>query len=100
MRRGDFVYAERMFRRVALLVPEKSDGAVGLTRALLALKDTNPAALWADYAVAIDPGNASPHLVRGDVYAAEGQLDQARREWQDAARLDPGNPEAQTRLHG
>ncbi len=100
VRRGDAVYAERMYRRVALLVPEKSDGAVGLARALLTLKEPGPAGRWADYAVSVDPGNAEPHLVRGDVYQAEGRLDQARREWQDAVRLDPANNDAQARLRG
>ena len=100
MRRGDPVYAERMYRRVALLMPEKSDGAVGLARALLTLKEPAPAARWADYAVSVDPGNAEPHLVRGDVHEAEGQVDQARRHWRDAARLDPGNPDVQARLRG
>ncbi len=97
-RRSDYVYAERMYRRVALLAPEKVNGAVGLSRALLALKEPGPAAKWADYAISVEPGNADPHLARGDVFAAQGLREEARREWELAVRLDPALPDALARL--
>jgi tetratricopeptide (TPR) repeat protein/DNA-binding NarL/FixJ family response regulator len=97
-RRSDYVYAERMYRRVALLAPEKVNGAVGLSRALLALKETGPAGKWADYATSVEPGNADPHLARGDVLAAQGLREEARREWELAVRLDPALPDALARL--
>ncbi len=98
VRRGDHVYAERMFRRVALLAPNKARGAVGLSRELLALQDIAPAEKWATYAAAIEPGNADPHIALGDVKKAQGQLEEARVFWEAAARLDPAHPELRARL--
>ncbi len=97
-RRKDWVYAERMYRRVALMQPERARGAVGLGRTLLALREVEAAERWADYAVAVEGGNASSWVMRGDVLAKQNKPNEAHAAWKRALELDPAHPEALERL--
>jgi Flp pilus assembly protein TadD len=98
LRRGDYLTAERGFRRAAVLEPKSSSAASGLSYALLQLGDTTAGVAWAERAVALAPRSSGARLALGDALAKAGDKQGAAREWRESALLDPGNREAQKRL--
>jgi Flp pilus assembly protein TadD len=98
LRRGDYLTAERGFRRACALEPKSSSAASGLSYALLQLGDTKAGVLWAERAVALAPRSSGARLALGDALAKAGDKLAAAKEWREAALLDPGNREAQKRL--
>jgi Flp pilus assembly protein TadD len=98
LRRGDYLMAERGFRRACALEPKSSSAASGLSYALLQLGDTTAGVAWAERAVALAPRSSGARLALGDALAKSGDKQGAAREWRESALLDPGNREAQKRL--
>jgi Flp pilus assembly protein TadD len=98
LRRGDYLTAERGFRRASALEPKSSSAASGLSYALLQLGDTKAGVLWAERAVALAPRSSGARLALGDALAKAGEKQLAAKEWRESALLDPGNREAQKRL--
>jgi Flp pilus assembly protein TadD/DNA-binding NarL/FixJ family response regulator len=98
LRRGDYLTAERGFRRAAVLEPKSSSAASGLSYALLQLGDTSAGVAWARRAVALSPRSSGARLALGDALAKTGDKAGAVSEWRESSLLDPGNREAQKRL--
>jgi Flp pilus assembly protein TadD/DNA-binding response OmpR family regulator len=98
LRHGDFVMAERGFRRAVVIEPKSSSAASGLAYALLQLGDVAAGVEWARRAVELTPRSSGARLALGDALAKSGDKGSAANEWREAALLDPGNREAQKRL--
>jgi Flp pilus assembly protein TadD/CheY-like chemotaxis protein len=98
LRRGDYLTAERGFRRASALEPKSSSAASGLSYALLQLGDTKAGVVWAERAVALAPRSSGARLALGDALAKAGDKVLAAKQWRESALLDPGNREAQKRL--
>ena len=94
----DFPRAERYFRRVAVLQPDRTEPAVGLARALLEQDDTGNAILWARRAVSLSPTNVGARVLLGDTLAKSGDTKGAEMEWLEAQRLEPANPQVSLRM--
>jgi hypothetical protein len=56
------------------------------------------AAAWMVRAVELDPENDGYHVILGDIYGAQRDVDLARREWERAISLNRGNRQARRRL--
>lgn len=95
---GDFVTAERGFRRALVLEPKSSSSASGLAYSLLELGDLAAGAAWARHAVELAPRSSGAHLALGDALAKSGDKAAASGEWREAVLLDPENHEAHKRL--
>ncbi|HTQ05904.1 MAG TPA: tetratricopeptide repeat protein [Polyangiaceae bacterium] len=98
LRHGDFLTAERGFRRALVLEPKSSSAASGLSYALLELGDGAAGVVWAKHAVELAPRSSGARLVLGDALAKSGDKTAAAGEWREAVLLDPANREAQKRL--
>jgi Flp pilus assembly protein TadD/DNA-binding response OmpR family regulator len=98
LRHGDFVTAERGFRRAIVLEPRSSSAATGLSYVLVQLGDVKSGVAWARRAVELAPRSSGAHLALGDALAKSGDKASAGTEWREAALLEPGNREAQKRL--
>ncbi len=98
LRHGDFVTAERGFRRALVLEPKSSSAASGLSYALLELGDVAAGVTWARHAVELAPRSSGARLALGDALAKSGDKAAAGGEWREAVLLDPANREAQRRL--
>jgi tetratricopeptide (TPR) repeat protein/DNA-binding response OmpR family regulator len=97
-RSANWVQAEKLYRRVALLQPEGAAGPVGLSRALLALQEPRPAAAWSKYATEIDPNGPDAWLAHGDARQALGDAAGARQAYERALELAPNHPLARQKL--
>jgi tetratricopeptide (TPR) repeat protein len=86
-RAGRFQDAIPSFRRVTELQPDSAWGYQMMGAAYHSLDDTANAI--APYQRAIALGNAKAHGNLGLVYFDMGRLEDALREWQEAARLEP-----------
>ncbi len=98
LRHGDFITAERGFRRATVLEPRSSSAASGLSYVLVQLGDVKSGVAWARRAVELAPRSSGAHLALGDALAKSGDKASAGTEWREAALLEPGNREAQKRL--
>lgn len=90
--------AERYFRRAAVLSTNGASAAVGMARALLYVDVPADALTWARYAVEKAPRSPDAQIVLGDVLHRKGQDADARKAWEKALKLQPGNPTAAARL--
>jgi cytochrome c-type biogenesis protein CcmH/NrfG len=93
--RRDFARAERFFRRAAVLDPESASALIGLTTALLRVRDA-AAARWAERAVERGAGDPRAHFVLGDARLAAGDRAGAKSAYARAGEL--GHPDAARRL--
>jgi tetratricopeptide (TPR) repeat protein len=100
LRRREWVHAERMFRRAAVMSPETLAAAVGLSRSLTGQAEPKPAMVWAKYAVSRDPRHAEARLALGDALAKLGDAVGATVEWREALLLNPADQSASQRLRG
>ncbi len=94
--RRDHARAERLFRRAALLAPERPEGYRGWSLSLLRLGSLKEALAPAERAAALGKADALNYLALGDVQAALGNADAARSSWQEALRL--GYADARRRI--
>jgi len=84
--------AEAEFRRAIELSPDYRTAHQWYAEMLVVLRRTDEAMVQLDLAADVDPlAPIIPHI-RGWVTAWAGQLDQAKRHYRDALRLDPGFP--------
>jgi tetratricopeptide (TPR) repeat protein len=94
----DSARAERFYRRAAILDPSSAAAAAGLGRALGLIGDKRSAVAWANRARQLAPEDAAIHVTAGDVYSHAGNKQRAAQLWREAARLDPSNRAAQSRI--
>ncbi len=99
-KRHEWLHAERMFRRAAVMNPRSLEAVVGLSHSLNAQQDAQAALLWAKYAVSLDPRSAPARVELGDALVALGETEAAKVEWQEAQLLDPTDENARHRLRG
>ena len=89
VRGGDYHRAEQAFAEASALAPANASLLVGLgvSRHLL-VKDEAAAAAF-EKALALDPGATRAHKFLGDIYDQRGEIDEALRHYEIAARQDP-----------
>ena len=80
---GDFNEAQARFREVLRLSPTNAEAQANLARAEAGASQTYAAAIW------LDPAGAGAHESQGRLYAQQGKLDEAVREFQEQLRLQP-----------
>ncbi len=90
--------SERLYRRVLQLDEHEHHAQVGLARILMDRGENAEAAGLLRDAVQRRPRRAPYRVWLGDALAASGDAAAARREWQRALELEPGNRQAQPRL--
>lgn len=95
---GDVGQAARFYRRSLLLDSAQGGANAGMARILLRQNDAPGALRHVERAIASSPKKASYYLLRGDVFKALGEDDQARTSWQRALTLDPRSTGAKQRL--
>jgi tetratricopeptide (TPR) repeat protein len=99
-KKQDLPYAERAYRRAAVLDPTNAAAAAGVARALLDQGFAHAAAHWARRATSADPKSLAAHISLGDALQKTGDRDGAVTAWKRAAELDPNDPAARSRLLG
>ncbi len=100
---GNFAEAEKDYRRVLQAVPQEAEIMLALADVLLWQKRNSDALEIADRAAQLLRGTplAPEAAIRqGRALRALGRNEEARRAFEDAARLDPANQEARSALRG
>jgi DNA-binding NarL/FixJ family response regulator len=100
LKKQDLSYAERAFRRAAILDPSNALAASGVARALLDQGFAPAAAHWARRATNADAKSIPAHIALGDALQKAGDREGAITAWKRAAELDPNDPSARSRLLG
>jgi tetratricopeptide (TPR) repeat protein len=100
LKKQDLSYAERAFRRAAILDPSNALAASGVARALLDQGFAQAAAHWARRATTADTKSVPAHIALGDALQKVGDREGAITAWKRAAELDPNDPAARSRLLG
>jgi hypothetical protein len=93
---GARVDAIDLYERALTVDPRLAAAAAGLSTAYFDLGRFDHATAWAEQAVKTDFRNADYHVLLGDAYYRNAALDDARLQWQTAAKL--GSPRADDRL--
>lgn len=100
LKKQDLSYAERAFRRAAILDPSNATASSGVARALLDQGFAPAAAHWARRATSADPKSVAAHIGLGDALQKVGDREGAITAWKRAAELDPNDAAARSRLLG
>lgn len=93
LRMGEPARALSSFQAALRLEPQSSTYRLGVAWARHKTGDYQAAIVDATAAIDTDPANADAFDLRGRCYAALGQLDRALADYQQAARLDPSDPD-------
>lgn len=97
-RRGNFKEAEKYYSSTVRLLPRHWKAHLQLALHLLRDGDVAGARAHLETADRLHPDNAAVERGLGDVYAAEGRMDEANQYWQAAFRVQPKDPETLARL--
>jgi len=87
IRLGDFSRAQEALDRALLLEPNVSIPYLLLGKVLLKQQNPFMAKMYLERALQMDPGNYMAHFLLGQAYRAVGQVDDANREYQAAAKI-------------
>ncbi|MSP74224.1 MAG: tetratricopeptide repeat protein, partial [Myxococcales bacterium] len=96
--RREFAEAERHFLEAERRDPVSGSGAFNLATVYLATNRIAPAKAKLDESLKLDPTYAMAYWIRGRVYAEEGQLDLAQRDFERFLEIDRRNPNASLEL--
>lgn len=98
IRSGDLNLARATLDRAWELDPKNPQAMAGYAALFVATKDGASALKWARKAVRKRSRRPQYHILYGDALRLEGDLAGARKAWQKALALDPGNRKAKQRL--
>jgi tetratricopeptide (TPR) repeat protein len=87
IRQGDFSRAQEALDRALLLEPNVSVPYLLLGKALLKQQNPFMAKMYLERALQMDPRNYMAHFLLGQAYRSLGQVDDAKRESQTAAKI-------------
>ena len=88
---GEYYRAAQAFAEASALAPADSSLLIGLgVSQHLLVKDEQAAATFRKVLL-LDPGSAPAHKFLGDIYDQRGEIDQAVRHYEIAARQDPAD---------
>ncbi|MSP73897.1 MAG: tetratricopeptide repeat protein, partial [Myxococcales bacterium] len=96
--RQEFAEAERHFLEAERRDPVSGSVAFNLATVYLATNRLAPAKAKLDESLKLDPTFAMAYWIRGRVYAEEGQLDLAQRDFERFLEIDRRNPNASLEL--